>query len=166
MSDIILRHFLLQNKNDLSCYSKYMYWYLKKYTGHSMSSQPPDGQHVTDFAEILHTIWDMKKNPGTEDEHSETSEARDMALESFWYFEISRTASIIENSNFFVLDKYFMIVVRCVSIAWKDSTAHLLQRMKWIWALDLILHHQESLPDSKHLANGRHYWIHNCSLWQ
>ena len=26
-----------------------------------MSSQPPDGQHVTDFAEILHTIWDMKK---------------------------------------------------------------------------------------------------------
>ena len=51
--------------------------------GHSLSSQPPDGQHVTDFAEILHTIWDMKKNPGTEDEHSETSEARDMALESF-----------------------------------------------------------------------------------
>ena len=51
--------------------------------GHSMSSQPPDGQHVTDFAEILHTIWDMKKNPGTEDEHSETSEASDMALESF-----------------------------------------------------------------------------------
>ena len=31
-------------------------------TGHSMSSQPPDGRHVTDFAEILHTIWDMKKN--------------------------------------------------------------------------------------------------------
>ena len=29
--------------------------------GHSMSSQPPDGRHVTDFAEILHTIWDMKK---------------------------------------------------------------------------------------------------------
>ena len=23
---------------------------------------------------------------------------------------------------------------------------------------------QESLPDSKNLANGRHYWIHNCSL--
>ena len=30
-------------------------------TGHSMSSQPPDGRHVTDFAEILQTIWDMKK---------------------------------------------------------------------------------------------------------
>ena len=26
-----------------------------------MSSQPPNGRHVTDFAEILHTIWDMKK---------------------------------------------------------------------------------------------------------
>ena len=37
------------------------------------------GRHVTDFAEILHTIWDMKKNPGTEDEHSETSETGDMA---------------------------------------------------------------------------------------
>ena len=28
-----------------------------------MSSQPPDGRHVTDFAEILHKIWDMKKIP-------------------------------------------------------------------------------------------------------
>ena len=33
--------------------------------GHSMSSQPPDGRHVTDFAENLHTIRDMKKNPRT-----------------------------------------------------------------------------------------------------
>ena len=31
-----------------------------------MSSQPPDGRHVTDFAEILHTTWDMKKNSGTQ----------------------------------------------------------------------------------------------------
>ena len=30
-----------------------------------MSSQPPDGRHVTDLAEILHTILDIKKNPGT-----------------------------------------------------------------------------------------------------
>ena len=51
--------------------------------GHSMSSQPPDGRHVTDFAEILHTIWDMKKIPEPEDERSETSEAGDMAPESF-----------------------------------------------------------------------------------
>jgi hypothetical protein len=55
-----------------------------------MSSQPPDGQHVTDFAEILHTIWNMKKIPEPKDEHSETSEAGDMDLESFRYFEISR----------------------------------------------------------------------------
>ena len=39
-----------------------------------MSSQPPNGRHVTDFAEILHTIWDMKKIPEPEDERSETSE--------------------------------------------------------------------------------------------
>ena len=26
-----------------------------------MSSQPPDGRHVTDFDEILPNIWDMKK---------------------------------------------------------------------------------------------------------
>jgi len=32
-----------------------------------MSSQPPDGRHVTDFAEILHTIWDMKKNSEPKD---------------------------------------------------------------------------------------------------
>ena len=48
-----------------------------------MSSQPPDGRHVTDLAEILHPIWDMKKIPEPEDERSETSEAGDMALESF-----------------------------------------------------------------------------------
>ena len=47
--------------------------------GHSISSQPPDGQHVTDFAEILHTIWDTKKIPEPEDERSETSETGDMA---------------------------------------------------------------------------------------
>ena len=41
------------------------------------------GRHVTDFAEILHTIWDMKKIPEPEDERSKTSEARDMAPESF-----------------------------------------------------------------------------------
>ncbi len=35
--------------------------------GHSMSSQLPDGRHVTDFAEILHTIWDMKKNSEPKD---------------------------------------------------------------------------------------------------
>ena len=70
-----------------------------------MLSQPPDGQHVTDFAEILHTIWDMKKIPEPEDEHSETSKAGDMALEDFRYFEISRTALYISNgSNFFVLE--------------------------------------------------------------
>jgi len=39
--------------------------FLFKMVGHSMSSQPPDRQHVTDFAEILHTIWEMKKNSGT-----------------------------------------------------------------------------------------------------
>jgi len=73
--------------------------------GHSMSSQPPDGQHVTDLAKILHTIWDMKKKiPEPEYEHSETSEAGDMALESFRYFEISRTASSSNGSNFFVLE--------------------------------------------------------------
>ena len=47
--------------------------------GHSMLTQPPDGQHVTDFAEILHTIWDTKKIPEPEDERSETSETGDMA---------------------------------------------------------------------------------------
>ena len=41
------------------------------------------GRHVTDFAEILHTIWDMKNIPKPEDERSETSEAGDMAPESF-----------------------------------------------------------------------------------
>ena len=41
------------------------------------------GQHVTDLAEILHTIWDMKKIPEPEDECSETSEAGDRAPESF-----------------------------------------------------------------------------------
>ena len=39
-----------------------LYDFVKTKEGHSMSSQPPDGRHVTDFAEILHTIWDMKKN--------------------------------------------------------------------------------------------------------
>ena len=38
-------------------------------------------RHVTDFAEILHTSWDMKKNPEPEDEYSETSEAGNMAPE-------------------------------------------------------------------------------------
>ena len=41
------------------------------------------GRHVTDFAEILHTTWDMKKNLDPEDERSETSEAGVMAPESF-----------------------------------------------------------------------------------
>ena len=35
------------------------------FLGHSMSSQPPMDGMFTDFAEILHTIWDMKKNPRT-----------------------------------------------------------------------------------------------------
>jgi len=39
-------------------------------------------------------IW--KKIPEPEDERSETSEAGDMAPESFRYFEISRTASIFQ----------------------------------------------------------------------
>ena len=43
--------------------------------GYSVSSQPPDARHVTDFAEILHTTWDMKKIPEPKDERSETSVA-------------------------------------------------------------------------------------------
>ena len=70
-----------------------------------MSSQPPDGRHVTDFAEILHITWDMKKIPEPEDERSENSEAGDMAPESFRYFEISRTASIFQMALTFLFLK-------------------------------------------------------------
>ena len=59
----------------------------------------------TDFAEILHTIWDMQKIPEPEDERSETSEAGDMAPESFRYFEISRTASIFQMALTFLFLK-------------------------------------------------------------
>ena len=45
-----------------------------------MSSQPPDGRHVTDLAKILHTILDIKKIPEPEDERSVTFYAKDMAL--------------------------------------------------------------------------------------
>ena len=41
------------------------------------------GRHVTDFYEILHTTWDMKKIPEPKDERSETSEAGVLALEIF-----------------------------------------------------------------------------------
>ena len=48
-----------------------------------MSSQPPDGRHVTDFAEILHTTWDLKKKIlEPKDGRSETSEAGVLALEN------------------------------------------------------------------------------------
>ena len=47
----------------------------------------------------------MKKFPEPEDEHSETAEAGDMALESFRYFEISRTASIIQMAFTFLFKK-------------------------------------------------------------
>ena len=69
--------------------------------GHSMLSQPLDGRHVTDFAEILHTTWDMKKIPEPKDECSETSKAVITALESFRYFEISRTVPIFQGRSLY-----------------------------------------------------------------
>ena len=72
-----------------------------------MSGQPPnDGmsQILLKFC-IQLGIW--KKIPEPEDERSETSEARDMAPESFRYIEILRTASrlyISNDSNFFVFE--------------------------------------------------------------
>ena len=42
-----------------------------------MSSQPPDGRHVTDFAEFLRTTWEPK------DERSETSAAGVLAPDIF-----------------------------------------------------------------------------------
>ena len=76
----------------------------------SITYQKLSGENV---AKIVHTIWDIKKIPEPKDECSETSEAGDIAQESFRYFEDGLYIS--NGSNFFVFEdtsKIFSVLNR------------------------------------------------------